>query len=173
VGRHIVLVGLMSTGKSTIGEVLADRLGRRRRDSDDDIEAAQGRTARQIADADGIDALHALEHRHLLDSLGDPEPAVIGAAASVADSEACLRALEKPFVAWLELPAEEIAERYAAKAHRRDLGADPLAAVQEQIARRGPALERVADLRVPSAKHEPAQSVESIIAAARDAGAVQ
>jgi shikimate kinase len=171
-GRHIVLVGLVSTGKSTIGELLAARLGRRRRDSDDDIEAAHGRTGGEIAASDGIEALHRIEQAHLLDALDEEEPAVIGAAASVADSEACLCALEGAFVVWLQLDVEEIAARYASGSHRRSLGDDPLATLRDQLERRGPSLARVADLEVPQAKHRPDSAAEAIIEAARVAGAI-
>ena len=41
--RSIVLVGLMGSGKSTIGRRLAQRLGMRFADADDEIERAAGR----------------------------------------------------------------------------------------------------------------------------------
>ena len=48
VDRHLVLVGLMGVGKSTVGRVLAHRLGRKLADSDERIEALTGRTVKQI-----------------------------------------------------------------------------------------------------------------------------
>ena len=69
---HIVLVGLMGSGKSTVAAALAAALGVPLRDSDADIERDTGLTGRDIAARDGIDALHALEARHLLDALGRP-----------------------------------------------------------------------------------------------------
>jgi shikimate kinase len=170
--RHIVLVGLMSSGKSTVGALLADRLGRRRRDSDDDIELGHGRKASYIAETDGVDALHEIEHRHLLDALAEDEPVVVGAAASVADSEECVRAMEEAFVVWLQLDVSEIAEGYGTKDHRRDLGDDPEQALREQLERRGPVWAKVADLELPDAKHRPATAVDAIVSAARAAGAV-
>ena len=50
---HIVLVGMMGAGKTTVGRQLATRLGRRLVDSDQLIEARTGRTVRQIFEADG------------------------------------------------------------------------------------------------------------------------
>ena len=51
--RHIVLVGMMGAGKTTVGQLLAERLGRRMVDSDELIEARTGRTVREIYETDG------------------------------------------------------------------------------------------------------------------------
>ena len=66
---HIVLVGLMGSGKTTVGAALAAALDVPLRDSDADIERERGLRGRDIAERDGIEALHALEARHLLDAL--------------------------------------------------------------------------------------------------------
>ena len=42
-GQHLVLVGMMGVGKSTVARVLADRLGRAVYDTDHVIEAQTGR----------------------------------------------------------------------------------------------------------------------------------
>ncbi|MDT0393056.1 shikimate kinase, partial [Streptomyces dubilierae] len=47
-GPLVVLVGPMGVGKSTVGRLLAERLGVAYRDTDDDIVAAQGRTIAEI-----------------------------------------------------------------------------------------------------------------------------
>jgi shikimate kinase len=44
----VVLVGPMGVGKSTVGRLLAERLGVGYRDTDDDIVAEQGRTIADI-----------------------------------------------------------------------------------------------------------------------------
>ena len=72
--RHIVLVGLMGSGKTTIARRLAKQLGWPLRDSDADIRAAHGLTARALAERDGIDALHDLERDHLLEALARRGP---------------------------------------------------------------------------------------------------
>jgi shikimate kinase len=66
---------------------VARRLGRPYVDNDDGLEAAAGRTAREIQDDDGEEALHALELEVLRGALARTEPAVIGAAASVVDAD--------------------------------------------------------------------------------------
>ena len=51
--RHLVLVGMMGTGKSTVGRVIARRLRRPLLDSDELIEARTGRTVREIWASEG------------------------------------------------------------------------------------------------------------------------
>ena len=96
---HVVLVGLMGSGKSTVGRVLAERLGWPMRDSDREIELATGGTVKALRDEIGVDAMHDLEARQLLDALAIPGPAVVSPAASVIDVEACRDALRAPGVA--------------------------------------------------------------------------
>ena len=132
---HVVLVGLMGSGKTTVGCRLAARLERRFVDGDEELERATGRTAREIAEADGVPALLVLEARVLLDALARPEPAVIAPAASVVDDAGCRRALQSPDVTIVRLRArpDTLAARHAAGSHRRSLGADPVAGFAAQV----------------------------------------
>ena len=57
----VVLVGPMGVGKSTVGQLLAERLGVGYRDTDDDIVAAEGRAVSDIFVEDGEPAFRALE----------------------------------------------------------------------------------------------------------------
>jgi shikimate kinase len=131
---HVVLVGLMGSGKTTVGRRLAARLERQFVDGDEELERATGRTAREIADADGVPALLVLEARVLLDALARPVRAVIAAAASVVDDAGCRRALRSPGVTVVRLRArpDTLAARHAGGSHRRSLGADPVAGFTAQ-----------------------------------------
>src|ERR671911_539129 len=102
---HVVLVGGMAVGKTTVGWRVAVSLRRPLRDSDIDLEAARGTSGRELAERDGTAALHRWEADHLLRALASPEPQVVAAAASVVDDDRCLHALAAPFVAWLRAPA--------------------------------------------------------------------
>jgi shikimate kinase len=139
--RHVVLVGLMGSGKTSVGRRLATRLGRPYRDSDKDIEAATGLTVRELRDRDGVDAMHALEARHLLDALADPEPSVISAAASTIEVPECRAAMRAPDVAviWLRAAPDVLAARFSAKdRHRPEFGSSPEVFLTEQAERRHP-----------------------------------
>jgi hypothetical protein len=56
----------MGSGKTTIGRRIAPPVGRPFHDSDDGIEARTGRSARELKDELGEDAMHALEADDLL-----------------------------------------------------------------------------------------------------------
>lgn len=147
--RHCVLVGLMGSGKTTVGITLGARLDWPYRDSDAQIFADTGSTVRELRDRDGVDAMHALESAELLDALAGPGPMVIGAAASVIDDSACRRALTAPdvMVVWLRAGPELLAQRFAsADEHRPSYGGSPDGFLARQMVERGPDLEAVSNL---------------------------
>ena len=131
----------MGSGKTVVGRRLAARLGLPWRDSDREIEAATGLTVRELRDRDGVDAMHALEARHLLDALTAPDLSVISAAASTIDVPECRTAMTEPGVAvvWLRAQPATLARRFSARdRHRPEFGASPEAFLAEQAARRDP-----------------------------------
>ena len=60
-GPRAVLVGPMGAGKTTVGAILADSWGVALRDTDADVEAAEGRTVSDIFVDSGEAAFRALE----------------------------------------------------------------------------------------------------------------
>jgi len=160
---HIVLVGLMGSGKTTVGARLAAALGMPLRDSDADIERDTGMTGRQHAARDGIDALHALETRHLLDSLEQPDASVISAAASTLDDPANRSALRDPrhLVVWLDASPAALAARLRQDDHRPAIGPDMAEVLERQAVQRSPTLREVADLTLDATK-PPEELVASI-----------
>src|SRR4029453_18251755 len=74
VTRHLVVVGPMAVGKTTLAEALAGWSGRPLRDSGADPGAARGVTGRELAESEGVEALHLWEADHLRLSLADPTP---------------------------------------------------------------------------------------------------
>lgn len=137
-GDHIVLVGAMGSGKSTVGKVVASRTGRPYVDSDEVIEKRCGRTAREIAEADGLPALHDVELSVVRDAVADAQPSVIGSAASVVDSSVGRLVLHTARqVVWLRADADVLARRSAHGTYRPHV--DP-----DVVARRAPLYREVA-----------------------------
>jgi shikimate kinase len=119
----------------------------RQEDCDDVLEERTGRTARQIADAEGIDHLHELEAQIALEMLSATTPAVIGPAASVIEVDAVRDALQGHVVVWLTGPIEELAESAASKDHRPLVhDHDPVELMEAQMAARQPLANAIADL---------------------------
>ena len=138
--RQVALLGLMGAGKTTVGRLLAARLGWPLRDSDVELEARTGTTVREIRAARGTAALHRVEARTLLRALAQDQPGVVCAAASTIDNGAARQALGAPGIAliWLTAAPAVLAGRFANDAHRPVFGPDPLAVAQAQAARRNP-----------------------------------
>ncbi len=145
--EHIVLVGMMGAGKSSVGRVLAQRLDRPLIDSDAVIEQRTGRTVREIWATDGEAAFRALEADALADALDTPEPAVIAAAGGVVLSERNRRALAASgaHVVWLLADVDVLLGRVRNGMHRPLLDDDPEAVLRDMFETRGRLYREVAD----------------------------
>lgn len=109
--RHVVLVGLSGSGKSTAGRLLAKRLRRPFWDTDELIEAQTGMLVTQIFAGQGEAAFRELERRAVVCAV-QREPAVIatgGGAPVDADNHAALWGGN--LVVWLEAKVESLLSR--------------------------------------------------------------
>lgn len=162
--QHVVLVGLMGTGKTTVGRVLAERLRRPLLDSDLVIEARTGRTVRQIFSDDGEPAFRALETEVLLEALLSDTPSVIAAAGGVVLSERNRQALQAATakVVWLRAEPENLVDRVRTGVHRPALDDDPAGTLRRMHESREPLYREVADMIVSvdgRSVHEVAEAI--------------
>jgi len=165
IAGHIVLVGMMGTGKTTVGTLLAKRLGRPFIDSDAEVEARTGRTVREIFETDGEAAYRPLETDALLDALASPVPAVIAAAGGVVLAERNRRALDEQaaLVVWLRADPAVLAGRVRHHDHRPLLDNDPAAALARLAAERTPLYAQVADVIVDEGTKTPDEIADEIL----------
>ena len=161
ISRPIVLIGLMASGKTTVGRMLAARLQVPFVDNDDMLVRRTGRLARDIAERDGLTALHQEEVEALVAAVGGPAPAVVGAAAGAACSPAAAAALAAGFVVYLHADPAALAARLA---HEPDDGHRPHLDLAEQYRERDPIYRGLADV-VVDAGAPPAVVCNEIIAA--------
>ena len=121
--NHLVLVGLMGTGKSTIGRLAAKELGRKFVDTDALVESTSNRSIKEIFDTDGEAAFRALELSALESVLSSAEPLVVSTGGGIIETAACRMALGQCRVAgtrvvWLQASVETLVERTARSTNR-------------------------------------------------------
>jgi shikimate kinase len=140
----------MGAGKTTVGQLLAHRLDRPFVDSDERITEARGATAAELADEEGIDAVHRLEAAVLLEALDEAAPSIVAAAASVVTDRSARARLRRDdvTVVWLRGRPETLAARVEPGDHRPLLAEDPEAVLARLDAERTPLYEEVADVTV-------------------------
>lgn len=166
--RRVLLVGMMGAGKTTVGRLLADRLGWRYADSDEEVEATTGRTVRELFEAGGEEAFRPLESAALTAALAADEPSVIavaGGAVLDASNRALLR--RSGTVVWLRAaPAtllhRIVPERASSDGHRPLLEHDPEGVLVGLDRQRRPLYEEVSDVVVDVDELDPPEVVERV-----------
>jgi shikimate kinase len=129
--RHLVLVGLMGVGKTTVGRRCADRLGRPFVDTDDLVQTLAGVPVAELFATQGEAAFRALEKQAVADVCESPEALVIacgGGAVLDAENRARLRAAG--VVVWLQASVAVLAGRVGTGATRPLLAGDPVGSLR-------------------------------------------
>lgn len=123
-GPLVVLVGPMGSGKSTVGALLAERLGAAYRDTDADIVANEGREISDIFVEDGEDHFRALERAAVRTAVTEHEGILALGGGAVLDegTRALLAGLP---VAYLSMDVEEAVRRVGLGAARPLLAVNP------------------------------------------------
>jgi shikimate kinase len=162
--EHVVLVGLMGSGKSTVGRHLAVLLGRPFVDNDEQVRAITGRSVAEVSLREGVTEMRRLESEALALALAWPVPAVITAAAGTILDEQARRWLREPYVVWLRAEPATLAGRVAADPLRPLLGDQPEAVLRMLDQQRSALYAEVADLSVHVDRLAPADVAASIAA---------
>lgn len=109
--RNIVLIGFRGCGKSTVGRLLADRLGWPFVDTDEQVVAAAGRSISEIFAREGETAFRARETAVVLAVCARQRQVIsVGGGAVLADPCRAALGAAGPCI-WLTAPPEELCRR--------------------------------------------------------------
>jgi shikimate kinase len=163
-GPLVVLIGPMGVGKSTVGQLLAERLGVGYRDTDDDIVGEQGRTIAEIFVDEGEPAFRAIEKQAVHKALaGHDGVLALGGGAILDEDTRALLAGQR--VVYLSMDVEEAVKRTGLNAARPLLSVNPRRQWRELMEARRHLYEGIATAVVPTDGRTP----EEVAQAALDA----
>ena len=160
----LYLIGFMGSGKTTIGKLLADRLGWNFADIDVDIEASQQRSIADIFDTFGEEAFRCMEREALqarVRAVARGVPTVMALGGGAAAQPLNMELIENHGVTiWLSCPFDTVLRRVGENSNR------PLARdmknFKELFQLRQQAYGR-ADYRINIETDDPAMAVDAIL----------
>lgn len=164
-GRHLVLVGLMGAGKTSVGKRLALRLGLPFVDSDHAIEEAANMSVPEIFAKHGESEFRAGERRVIARLLGEPQQVIATGGGAYMASETRERVREKAVSIWLKAELPVLMKRVLRRGDRPLLAnTDPEATMRSLMAARYPVYAE-ADITIVSGD----QPQEAMVQVALDA----
>lgn len=160
----IYLVGFMGSGKSTIGRLLADRIGWHFVDLDAEIEATEQMSILEIFETRGEAEFRRIERekmRALVRAIESGRPTVLAlGGGAIVQPENYALVENNGITIWLDCPFETVRRRVEPASHR-PLARDPASFAQLYEARRESYAR--ADYRIPIESDDPAVAVEAAL----------
>jgi shikimate kinase/3-dehydroquinate synthase len=161
---NVFLVGLMGAGKTTIGRILARKLGLRFIDSDHEIEARTGASIPWIFEIEGEQSFRRREADVIRELTGQQDLVLAtgGGAILNADSRAFLKS--RGTVIYLRATVHSILQRTAHDKNRPLLQtADPRKKLEELMAVRDPLYMEIADVVIDTGRPNVQSMVQTIL----------
>ena len=146
---RVILIGPMGSGKTTIGSLLAEKLGLSFRDTDHLIEEQEGKTVSQIFLDQGEDVFRAIEKKVLRDELlTDGTVLSLGGGAPISiDAQSALRAISS-YIIFLDISLSTVVPRIGFNRDRPLLLNNPRGQWQTLMEARRPIYEALADVTI-------------------------
>jgi 3-dehydroquinate synthase len=162
---NIFLVGLMGSGKTTIGRALAKRLNKRFIDADHEIEARTGATIPLIFEIEG-EASFRQREADVIRDLTAQEGIVLATGGGAVLNETSRQLLkERGIVVYLRASVSSILQRTSHDRHRPLLQtADPKARIEELSHQRAPLYQEIAHIIVETGRPNVQSVVQNILA---------
>jgi shikimate kinase len=163
---RVLLIGMMGSGKTSVGRALAARTGWGYRDNDEIVAEGEGIATDELLERDGRDALRAAESRALTRVLEQDPPLIAGVAGGVIESPQDRQRMESPdaFVVYLHAPIDVLVERVGSGEGRPWLQPDPETAMRRLFDGREPLYREVADLVLESQDSDAEKHADTILA---------
>lgn len=158
-----MLIGPPGAGKTTVGELLAARLGAGFLDTDAQVAQVAGKSVADIFVEDGEAHFRRLEEQAVALALST-DNAVVAVGGGAVTSPAVRSALEAHTVVFLDVGPDAAFRRIGLDRSRPLLAVNPRRALRELMAARRPLYEQVADLTVATEEQTPEQVVGQILA---------
>lgn len=158
----VILIGMPSSGKSTVGKLLSAIGGAPFTDGDDLIRAAAHRLLHAIIEEQGTEAFLALEERVLCDFLPAGEFVLATGGSAVYSARAMSHLRQLGTIVYLSLPPAQIAARIPDYTARGVVMRGEIHTLQELYAERAPLYERYADLTIDVAGLQPIEIAHRI-----------
>ena len=163
--RTVALVGMMGSGKSSVGRRLAARLGVPFKDADSEIERAAGCPIPEIFDRFGEGAFRDGERKVIARLLGEAPHVLATGGGAFVDASTRERLKESVVTVWIKAPVEVLLARVKRRDNRPLLrGDDPRGVLERLLAERTP-IYQLADVTVESDDGPHSQAVDQIVAA--------
>ncbi|MEV7443694.1 shikimate kinase [Streptomyces sp. NPDC091204] len=161
-GPLVVLVGPMGSGKSTVGALLAERLGVPYRDTDADIVAAEGREISDLFVDEGEPYFRELERRAVAAAVAEHTGVLALGGGAVLD-EGTRELLAGLPVAYLSMDVEEAVRRVGLGAARPLLAVNPRRQWRELMDARRPLYTEVARVVVATDDRTPEEVAQAVL----------
>lgn len=168
-GPVVVLIGPPGAGKSTVGGLVAERLGVGFRDTDTDVETAAGRSISDIFVDDGEGAFRVLEREAVAAALASHDGVLAVGGGAVLD-ETTQGTLAGRRVVFLDVGIKDAASRVGFNRDRPLLLGNPRAQWVKLMEVRRPVYERLATATVLTDGRAPEDIAGEIVALLTGAG---
>jgi shikimate kinase len=158
----IVLVGVPGAGKTTVGKLLAKKLGIDFFDSDQVIESRAGKSVSDIFTQDGEPAFRKLEHDVIVELLGSSNAVVALGGGSLGNDETRAR-VKGATAVWLVAGLAQAVDRVGMNRNRPLLLGNVRGQLADLMAAREPFYREVAAIAVDTSKLIPSEVVTEIV----------
>ncbi|MET8746966.1 3-dehydroquinate synthase [Streptomyces sp. NPDC004728] len=161
-GPLIVLVGPMGVGKSTVGELLADRLGTGYRDTDADVVATAGKPIPEIFYDEGEEHFRELERRAVHTAVAEHTGVLSLGGGAVLDATTRELLAGRPVV-YLSMEVEEAVKRVGLNTARPLLVVNPRRQWRELMDARRHLYTEVARVTVATDERTPEEVAQAVL----------